>query len=78
VHSVHCSAGGSVLVAVLRQVLGGRPGSPYPGVTLRMKPSEYWRQNFSITFEDDEIGIRTLDYIGVNNLIRGSDDPHGD
>jgi len=53
-------------------------GSPYPGVILRMKPSEYWHQNFSITFEDDEIGVRTLDYIGVNNLMWGSDYPHGD
>jgi predicted TIM-barrel fold metal-dependent hydrolase len=53
-------------------------GTPYPGVLLRMKPSEYWSQNFSITFEDDEIGIRTLDYIGINNLMWGSDYPHGD
>lgn len=43
-----------------------------------MKPSEYWYQNFSITFEDDEIGIRTLDYIGVGNPMWGSDYRHGD
>ena len=43
-----------------------------------MKPSEYWARNFRITFEDDEIGIRTRDVIGVDNLMWGSDYPHGD
>ena len=30
------------------------------------------------TFEDDPIGIRTRDFIGVANLMWGSDCPHGD
>ncbi len=45
---------------------------------MSMKPSEYWARNFRITFEDDEIGIRTRDVIGVDNLMWGSDYPHGD
>ena len=45
---------------------------------MSMKPSEYWHRNFRITFEDDEIGIRTRDIIGVDNLMWGNDYPHGD
>ena len=43
-----------------------------------MSPIEYFHQNFVVTFEDDEIGIRTRDVIGVENLMWGSDYPHGD
>jgi predicted TIM-barrel fold metal-dependent hydrolase len=53
-------------------------GSPFAGVELSMKPSDYWRRNFRVTFEDDCIGIRTRDFIGVENLLWGSDYPHGD
>jgi predicted TIM-barrel fold metal-dependent hydrolase len=45
---------------------------------LTMTPSQYWRRNFRITFEDDEIGIRTRDVSGVGTLMWGSDYPHGD
>ncbi|SVB75417.1 uncharacterized protein METZ01_LOCUS228271, partial [marine metagenome] len=41
-------------------------------------PSEYWRQNFHAVFEDDPLGIRTMDFIGVDTLLWGSDYPHGD
>ena len=41
-------------------------------------PSSYWRSNFYATFEDDPLGIRTRDFIGVNTLMWGSDYPHGD
>jgi predicted TIM-barrel fold metal-dependent hydrolase len=53
-------------------------GSTFPDVKLSMKPSDYWHRNCLITFEDDEIGIRTRDFIGVENLLWGSDYPHGD
>ena len=53
-------------------------GSPFPGVKLSMTPSGYWQRNFIVTFEDDFIGIRTRDVIGVQNLMWGSDYPHGD
>ena len=45
---------------------------------LTLKPSEYFRRNFTATFEDDEIGVRTRDKIGVGNLAWGNDYPHHD
>jgi predicted TIM-barrel fold metal-dependent hydrolase len=45
---------------------------------IREKPSFYWKQNFLATYEDDLLGIRTRDVIGVNTLMWGSDYPHGD
>lgn len=45
---------------------------------LPMKPSEYWRRNFWVTFEDDPLGIMTKDFIGVDTMIWGNDYPHGD
>jgi len=53
-------------------------GSSFAGVKLSMLPSDYWHRNFLVTFEDDPIGIRTRDFIGVPNLMWGSDYPHGD
>jgi predicted TIM-barrel fold metal-dependent hydrolase len=43
-----------------------------------MLPSDYFHQNFLVTFEDDELGIRTRDKIGVDNMLWGSDYPHND
>lgn len=45
---------------------------------LKMKPSEYFHRQMYVTFEDDEIGIRTRDMIGVKNLLWGNDYPHHD
>jgi predicted TIM-barrel fold metal-dependent hydrolase len=42
------------------------------------KPSYYWKRNFLATLEDDILGIRTRDVIGVGSLMWGSDYPHGD
>ena len=53
---------------------GGFCDRPY----LKMLPSGYWHRNFRITFEDDALGIRTRDLIGVENLVWGSDYPHAD
>jgi uncharacterized protein len=55
-----------------------RHGGKIAGATLPRKPSEYWHGQFTATFEDDPIGIRTRDFIGVKNLMWGSDYPHGD
>jgi predicted TIM-barrel fold metal-dependent hydrolase len=55
-----------------------RHGGKIAGATLPRKPSEYWHRQFTATFEDDPIGIRTRDFIGVKNLMWGSDYPHGD
>jgi len=45
---------------------------------LTMLPSEYFKRNFMITFEDDEVGLRTLDHLGPENLLWGNDYPHHD
>ena len=42
------------------------------------KPSDYWKQNFLVTFEDDEIGIKTRDIIDTSTMLWGNDYPHGD
>jgi uncharacterized protein len=55
-----------------------RHGGKIAGWTLPHKPSYYWHRQFTATFEDDPIGIRTRDFIGVRNLMWGSDYPHGD
>jgi predicted TIM-barrel fold metal-dependent hydrolase len=55
-----------------------RHGGKIAGYTLPRKPSEYWHRQFTATFEDDPIGVRTRDIIGVQNLMWGSDYPHGD
>ena len=45
---------------------------------LPMLPTEYFRRNFMVTFEDDDIGVRTREQIGVENLLWGNDYPHHD
>ena len=45
---------------------------------LTMKPSEYFRRQFHVTFEDDEAGILTRNMIGVDCLLWGNDYPHHD
>ena len=45
---------------------------------LAMLPTEYFKRNFNVTFEDDEIGVRTRELIGVENLLWGNDYPHHD
>ena len=45
---------------------------------LTMKPSDYFRRNVSVTFEDDMDGIATRETIGVSNLCWGNDYPHHD
>jgi len=45
---------------------------------LTMKPSEYFRRQFHVTFEDDEAGILTRHMIGIECLLWGNDYPHHD
>ena len=42
------------------------------------EPSFYFRRNCYVTFEDDEIGVRTRDLIGVDRMLWGNDYPHHD
>ena len=45
---------------------------------LKLLPSEYFHRQFYVTFEDDEIGVITREFIGVDNLLWGNDYPHHD
>ena len=45
---------------------------------LRMKPSEYWRRQMFVTFQQDETGIANIDRVGAETLLWGSDFPHPD
>ena len=42
------------------------------------EPSWYFRRNCHVTFEDDEVGVRTRDLIGVDRMLWGNDYPHHD
>jgi predicted TIM-barrel fold metal-dependent hydrolase len=39
-------------------------------------PSDFWHSNCFAGFQEDAIGLRNRDYIGVNTLMWGSDYPH--
>ena len=41
-----------------------------------MQPSDFFRRNVVLSFQDDAIGIRLRDAIGVDNMMWGSDFPH--
>jgi predicted TIM-barrel fold metal-dependent hydrolase len=47
------------------------------GVTNQV-PSTFWRRQCRATFEDDLVGMRTLDRLGVDNVMWASDYPHPD
>ena len=41
-----------------------------------MLPSNYFHRNVFVGFQEDALGIRLRDIIGVDNLLWGSDYPH--
>jgi hypothetical protein len=41
-----------------------------------MLPSDFFRRNIVLSFQEDAIGIRLRDVIGVDNMTWGSDFPH--
>jgi predicted TIM-barrel fold metal-dependent hydrolase len=43
-----------------------------------LKPSEYFRRNFSAAFIMDRVGVFAREFIGVDNLMWSSDYPHTD
>ncbi len=48
------------------------------GLSLKDPPSSYWFRQCHATFEDDLCGMRTLDRVGVENVMWASDYPHPD
>ena len=47
-------------------------------LSLKMKPSDYWRRQCKGTFQFDRIGGKLIDDMGVESLMWGSDYPHAD
>jgi len=43
-----------------------------------MKPSDFFHHNVVLSFQEDAIGIRLRDVIGVDNMMWGSDYPHSE
>jgi predicted TIM-barrel fold metal-dependent hydrolase len=43
-----------------------------------MRPSDFFRRNVVLSFQEDDIGIRLRDVIGVDNMMWGSDYPHSE
>ena len=41
-------------------------------------PSEFWKRNMFATFIDDFVGVKMRDYIGVDNIMWGTDYPHAE
>jgi len=43
-----------------------------------MRPSDFFHRNVVLSFQEDGIGIRLRDAIGVDNMMWGSDYPHSE
>jgi predicted TIM-barrel fold metal-dependent hydrolase len=43
-----------------------------------MLPSDFFRRNVVLSFQEDAIGIRLRDVIGADNMMWGSDYPHSE
>jgi predicted TIM-barrel fold metal-dependent hydrolase len=43
-----------------------------------MRPSDFFHRNVVLSFQEDAIGIRLRDAIGVDNMMWGSDYPHSE
>ncbi len=50
----------------------------FPEKAISEKPSHYWYNNMAATFEQDLIGIKLIDELGVKNLVWATDYPHPD
>jgi predicted TIM-barrel fold metal-dependent hydrolase len=43
-----------------------------------LRPSDFFHRNVVLSFQEDAIGIRLRDLIGVDNMMWGSDYPHSE
>jgi predicted TIM-barrel fold metal-dependent hydrolase len=43
-----------------------------------LRPSDFFHRNVVLSFQEDAIGIRLRDVIGVDNMMWGSDYPHSE
>jgi predicted TIM-barrel fold metal-dependent hydrolase len=49
---------------------------PLISTSLTMKPSEYFKRQVYATFMEDDVGILTIQLLGSDNFMWGSDYPH--
>jgi len=50
----------------------------FPDHAISELPSFYWHRNMAATFEQDKVGMRLLDMVGIENLMWATDYPHPD
>jgi len=43
-----------------------------------VRPSDFFHRNVFLSFQEDAVGIRLRDAIGVDNMMWGSDYPHSE
>jgi len=43
-----------------------------------VRPSDFFHRNVCLSFQEDAVGIRLRDVIGVDNMMWGSDYPHSE
>jgi len=48
------------------------------GINLTMAPSEVWKRNFWVTFQDDPVGLAQLEFCNEDHILWASDYPHPD
>jgi predicted TIM-barrel fold metal-dependent hydrolase len=48
------------------------------GINLTMAPSEIWKRNFWVTFQDDPVGLALLKFCNEDHILWASDYPHPD
>jgi predicted TIM-barrel fold metal-dependent hydrolase len=48
------------------------------GINLTMPPSELWKRNFWVTFQDDPVGLAQLKFCNEDHILWASDYPHPD
>jgi predicted TIM-barrel fold metal-dependent hydrolase len=49
-----------------------------PGAELHKKPSEYFRENIYVTFQDDWVAFKMVDLVNTDRLMWANDFPHSD
>ena len=58
---------------IYQQRAAGVHGRRFKNAAL---PSDFFRSNIFVSFQEDDLGIQLRDYIGVDSLMWGSDYPH--
>ena len=48
------------------------------GIHVTMPPSEIWKRNFWVTFQDDPVGLALLKFCNEDHVLWASDYPHPD